>query len=89
MIVDVTIKNSSSTEQTVSSLISFTLKDGTGQKYTETILSSTTPPDGKIEAGGVLRGQIAYEVPKAQHDYIFGFEPDVFGSGQYLWDLHM
>jgi hypothetical protein len=50
-----TIKNASKDEQNVSSLLSFEIKDGTGQKYTETILSNLTPPDGKIEAGGLLK----------------------------------
>lgn len=89
MIIDVTIKNTSGQQQSVSSLLSFALKDSTGQQYTETIVSGATPPDGKIEAGGVLRGQIAYEVPKTQHDSIFSFDPNVIVSDQYLWDLHM
>jgi hypothetical protein len=51
------LKNASKDEQNVSSLLSFEIKDGTGQKYTETILSYLTPPDGKIEVGGLLKGR--------------------------------
>lgn len=67
VVVDVTLKNTSSQEQNVSSLLSFSLKDSTGQKYDETIITGATPPDGKVAAGDVLRGQIPYEVPSSMH----------------------
>jgi hypothetical protein len=88
-VVDVTIKNASKAEQNVSSLLSFEMKDGTGQKYTETILSDLTPPDGKIEAGGLLKGQMPYEVPSSQHDFTFSFQADITSSGQTIWDLRV
>ncbi|HEX6543612.1 MAG TPA: DUF4352 domain-containing protein [Ktedonobacterales bacterium] len=89
VVVDLSIKNVSKDEQNISSLLQFTLKDSTGQKYTETILSNATPPDGKLAAGDVIKGQIAYEVPKAQHDFTFAFEADIISSGQVIWDLHI
>lgn len=87
LIVDVTLKNISNQEQDVSSLLMFTLKDITGQKYDETIVDGTTSPDGKLEAGDVLRGQIAYEVPKAQHNFTLAFEADITSGGQSIWDV--
>ncbi|HEU5348582.1 MAG TPA: DUF4352 domain-containing protein [Ktedonobacterales bacterium] len=89
VVVDLTIKNVSSEEQSVSSLLQFTLKDSTGQKYNETILSSATPPDGKLAAGDIIKGQIAYEVSASQHDFTFAFEADMLSSGQTIWDLHV
>lgn len=89
LVVDVTIKNASKDEQNVSSLLSFEIKDSAGQKYTETILSGLTPPDGKIEAGGLLKGQMPYEVPSSQHDFVFSFQADITSSGQTIWDLHV
>jgi uncharacterized protein DUF4352 len=89
VVVDVSIKNVSSQEQNLSSLLQFDLKDSTGQKYTETIVSNTTPPDGKLAAGDIVKGQIAYEVPKTQHDFTFSFEADIVSGGQTLWDLHI
>lgn len=89
VIVDVTLKNVSSTEQNVSSAVNFSLQDSTGQKYNETILSGKTPPDGKVEAGTLLRGQLAYEVPTSQKKLTFNFEPDLLGSGQTVWDLNV
>lgn len=87
VIVDVTLKNVSSKEQDISSLLNFDFNDATGQKYTETIVTSATPPDGKVEAGALLRGQLAYEVPKSQHKFNLGFQSDAFSSGETMWDL--
>ena len=87
LIVDVSVKNVSSKEQTLSSLLQFTLKDSSGQKFNETIVSNATAPDGKIAAGDVTKGQLAYEVPAAQKSFTLAFEADVFSGGQTTWDL--
>jgi hypothetical protein len=89
VVVDVTLKNVGSSEQNISSLLQFTLKDATGQKYDETIISNVTPPDGKLAAGDIIKGQIAYEVAASQHDFTFAFEADIISSGQTIWDLHV
>jgi flagellar basal body-associated protein FliL len=91
LIIDLTMKNISSQEQNVSSLISFDLKDSTGQKYTETIttMSDIHPPDGKVEAGAPLRGQLVYEVPTSTKDYTLSFQAEFTSSGQTIWDIHM
>lgn len=87
LIVDVSIKNVSSKEQDLSSLLQFTLKDSSGQKYDETFISGATAPDGKLAAGDVVKGQIPYEVPTAQHSFTLAFEADITSSGQTVWDL--
>ena len=89
VVVDVTLKNVGSKEQDISSLLQFTLKDATGQKYNETIISNVTPPDGKLAAGDIIKGQIAYEVAASQHDFTFAFEADIISGGQTVWDLHV
>jgi uncharacterized protein DUF4352 len=89
VVADVTVKNTSSESQSISSIAQFTLKDSTGQKYTETILSTATPPDGELAAGDTVKGQIAYEVPAAQHDFTLAFQADIMSSGQTIWDLHI
>ncbi len=86
-IVDVTLKNLSGQEQNVSSALNFSLQDATGQKYTETILIGETPPDGKVEASSLLRGQLTYEVPTSQTSFTFNFEPDIVAGNQTVWDL--
>ncbi len=87
LIVDVSIKNVSTKEQNLSSILQFTLKDSTGQKYDETILVGATPPDGKLSAGDIVKGQIVYEVSAAQHDFTLAFVADITSSGQTVWDL--
>lgn len=87
LVVDVSIKNVSSKEQNLSSLLQFTLKDSAGQKYSETILVGATPPDGKLAAGDIVKGQIAYEVSAAQHSFTLSFVADIISSGQTVWDL--
>lgn len=57
LIVDVSIKNVSSKEQDLSSILQFTLKDSSGQKYDETIITGATPPDGELAAGDVVKGR--------------------------------
>ena len=89
VVVDVSIKNVSSQEQDLSSLLQFTLKDSTGQKYTETFISGATPPDGKLAAGDIVKGQIPYEVSASQHDFTLAFEADITSGGQTIWDLHV
>lgn len=89
VVVDVSLKNVSSQEQDVSSILQFTIKDSTGQKYDETIISGVTSPDGKLAAGDTVKGQLAYEVPSSQHNFTFAFEADIISSGQTFWDLHI
>ncbi|MEO7002145.1 MAG: DUF4352 domain-containing protein [Ktedonobacterales bacterium] len=88
LVVDVSLKNVSSQEQTLSSLAQFTLKDATGQSYDETITTfANAAPDGKVEAGSVSRGQMVYEVPTAQKSFTFAFEADIVSGGQTIWDI--
>jgi len=88
--VSVTLKNISSQEQNVSSLIFWSLKDNTGQKYDETIVTSApSSPDGKVAAGDKLTGTLAYEVPLAQKQFELAFTPDLTSSGQTIWNLQI
>lgn len=87
VIVDVTLKNTSSTNQAVSSLIQFNFKDSTGQQYTETITDFTKPPDGPLAAGGILRGQLVYEVPSSQRAFTLQFQPDITSTNVAEWAL--
>ncbi|HEY7127687.1 MAG TPA: DUF4352 domain-containing protein [Ktedonobacterales bacterium] len=89
LVVDVTVKNLGSQKQTVSSLLSFTLKDSTGQKYDEAITSGVgTPPDGDLTAGDQLKGQLVYEVPATQKQFTLAFNPDLT-SDPSIWDLSL
>lgn len=88
LVVDVSLKNVSSQEQDLSSLAQFTLKDATGQSYTETITTfANQPPDGKVEAGSISRGQMVYEVPTTQKSFTLAFEADIVSGGETIWDI--
>jgi hypothetical protein len=89
VVVDITIKNVSNDEQDISTDLQCTMKDSTGQKYDETILSSATDPGGKLAAGDIVKGQVPYEVSASQHDFTFAFEADIISGGQTVWDLHI
>src|SRR5262249_25575516 len=73
LLIEMDMKNISSQQLTVSSLKQYTLRDTTGQTYTQTLLSGTISPDGTLQAGADLKGTLTYEVPATIHAYILGF----------------
>lgn len=88
LVVDISLTNLSSQEQTVSSMLNFTLQGTDGQKYTQGIdTNAGATLDGKVSAGSPLKGAIAYEVPSSVKSFTFNFAPDVVSSGQTTWDL--
>ena len=89
VVIDASFKNVSSEEKSLSTLLQCNLKDSMGQKYSETFISGATPPDGKLAAGDIVKGQIPYEVSASQHDFTFSFEADIISGGQTIWDLHV
>ncbi len=87
LVVDVTLKNISPSEQQAYSA-QFTLRDATGQEYNETFFDSQyVPPNGKVEAGSPLRGQISYEVPTSQKHFTLAFVASFGAPGQTIWDI--
>ncbi|MGB8345788.1 MAG: DUF4352 domain-containing protein [Ktedonobacteraceae bacterium] len=87
IIVDVTVKNISSSNQTVSSLLMFTLQNATGQQYTEVFTGFTNPPDATVTPNSVLQGQLVYEVPSTDHTFTFAFQTDSAGSDITKWNV--
>lgn len=84
------MKNISSQEQAVSSLISFTLQDINGQKYTEVINPDAGATlDGKIEPGSLLQGSITYEVPASMKSFTLAFQADLLSQGQVIWNINV
>lgn len=76
LVVDVTQKNISPGTHNASSVLMFTLKDQTGQRYTETITGfSKASPDGKVKSGDLLRGELVYAVPSSMHTFTLAFVP--------------
>jgi hypothetical protein len=84
------VKNISSREQAVSSLLSFTLQDANGQKYTETIYPDAGATlDGKVEPGSLLQGSITYEVPASMKAFTLAFEASIIAQGQVIWNINV
>lgn len=87
LVIDVTVKNTSSQSQDVSSLINFELQDSTGQKYTETFTDIGTPPDQTgLAPGALIRGQLVYEVPASMHQFTFSYV-DIVAGTLATWNL--
>ena len=87
LIVKVSFQNVSSKSQRVSSMLSFDLRDGSGQSYNETFLTSAPkPPDGEIAPNDKLAGGLTYDVPMHQSFKLY-FKNDVFSGGAVVVDL--
>ena len=84
--VEVTMKNISGQQQTASSLIQYSLRDASGQKYTEDLLTGKVGPEGAVAAGDPLKGTITYEVPKSMKSFMLDFTANFTGQ-QVSWDI--
>jgi len=89
LIVNVTVHNISNTEQSISSLLNFKVKDDTGTEGKTALLTTgvSPAPDGKIAAGDKSKGDLVNEVSASQKKFTLAFEADIVGSGQTIWDL--
>lgn len=87
--ISVTVTNNTGSSQTLSSLLSFTLKDDSGQRYNESIVTDApSTPDGRVSDGGKIKGTVTYEVPKTAKTFEFDFEPDPMLSNDVaVWTL--
>ena len=80
LVADVTIGNLLSYSQDVSSRLSFQVQDSAGQTYDEAYTDIGADPNGSIQPGSVLHGQIVFEVPKTMHDFTLQFQENGDGS---------
>lgn len=88
LVVDVTLKNISSSNQNASTLIMFSLKDQTGQQYDLAITDfAKSSPDGAVSPGSLLRGEIVYEVPSTMHTFTLSFRPGLLTSDLAEWNV--
>ncbi len=85
LVVDVTIGNISSSGQDMSSMLSFRLQDSTGQAYNEAFTDIGKAPNGAIQPGNKLRGQIVYAVPTTMHDFTLQFQGSGFDGSSGTW----
>lgn len=90
--ISMSLKNVSTSTQPVSSLLQFSLKDTGGASYSETL--TDTNITRTLDSTGVapqqtLDGQIAFEVPQSQHNFLLTFNYDLTtgGTGVASWLL--
>ncbi|MDQ2903326.1 MAG: DUF4352 domain-containing protein [Ktedonobacteraceae bacterium] len=90
LLIDVTVKNTSSQSQPSSSLLQFTLRDSSGQQINETIATFVpNAPNGNVEAGGQIRGTLVYQVPTGTNTYTLAFDPSLTSQTSVIWDIHV
>lgn len=88
LIVAISAKNLSASEQVLSSLVQFHLQDTSGQEYQIALdPDAGAILDGKVEAGAPRKGVLVYEIPQSVHALTLGFESSVVDQGQTIWDI--
>lgn len=73
ILIDLTIENTGDKELAISSMLTFDLKDQTGEKGKYALLtkSISSQLDGSVMAGDLLKGQIAYDVKDSDKYYFY------------------
>ena len=73
LVIDATIENMGSEELSVSSILSFDLKDTNGEKGGSAMLldSVSSTLDGSIMSGDKIKGQIAFDVKDSEKYYFY------------------
>ncbi|MEO7021255.1 MAG: DUF4352 domain-containing protein, partial [Ktedonobacteraceae bacterium] len=73
--ISITLKNVSPNTLFVSSMIEFTLADTSSGQYTESVNDTYTHQavDGHLSMNQTLTGQVAYQIPQAQHHFVLVF----------------
>lgn len=73
IVVDLTIENKGSEELSISSILSFNLKDSSGEKGKYALLTESinSQLDNSIMPGDLLKGQIAYDVKDSEKYYFY------------------
>ena len=87
VIVDVAMRNTGDNAYELSSFLQTGLRDGEGRNYDHAIFADAQANfDGTVAVGGLLRGEVGFEIPEASTGLVFIFE-QVFGSGQAFWSV--
>jgi hypothetical protein len=87
LIVDVSPKNTGNGAYVLSSSLECKLRDDRGRSYFVAVEAPITGSfDGMMQSGGVLSGEVAFEVPEDATGLVFIFQP-VFGFDQAAWSL--
>jgi hypothetical protein len=88
LVLSLSLKNVSSTEQSFYGFM--TLRDPQGQSMNFSYVSTAAQmPQGKVEAGGPLQGDLTYSVPTGVHSFTLSYEISPADPGQTIWDIHV
>jgi len=87
VLIDVTMKNTSSSQQDSSGLAQFTLRGTDGTNYDED-LSYSKDPGGQVNPGEPIKGTLAYQVPTGTKHFELNFASDII-SNQVTWDINV
>lgn len=80
--VDVTVVNNSDSPAAVSSLLCFELRDASGRSAdTAFVAGGRSSPDGEVDPGGVLSGNLYYDVETDASGLTMRFKCDLLSSG--------
>jgi hypothetical protein len=89
LVIDVSMRNISNQEQNVASDFLFTLRDSDGREISQAFVGFANPPEGKVEPGQQIRGDLVYQIDLNAHDFSLAFQADLFSSGQVFWNIHV
>ena len=88
LVLNLAMKNLTTENHTISSLIQFTLRSDDGTKYDVALYApdGTSQIDGDVNGGQPAKGVISYEVPTNVHSFHLTFE-NVLSAGSATWNL--
>jgi predicted RecA/RadA family phage recombinase len=86
--IKVKARNISQAEQTMSSLVNWTVRDRDGTTYNAGYdPNAGSGLSGKVEAGQPLQGSLTFVVSEKVHQYLLFFQASFAETGQTIWDL--
>lgn len=89
--VDVTFRNEGVESVTISTLLLMELRDANGLSYIIDLNSVTggerPPPDGELAPGGIVRGEVGYQIPVGSTGLTWSFSGNILGLGQAIFTL--
>jgi len=86
--VDLTVTNTSSEAQAVSSLLQLSVKDADGYAASQSFHSKAKPmPEGELAPGAKASGQVVYEVAKKAKGLELVYDASLLGTGQVVWTV--
>ncbi|WP_350344581.1 DUF4352 domain-containing protein [Proteinivorax tanatarense] len=88
LVLDCSIDNETDESEQISSLLMFELVDEDNYKRDLELLADTKGSlDGELGAGRSMRGEIAFSVDEGQSKWELIFAPNVFGTGQAIFEI--